>query len=173
MDTSTYTHLCRADHAHIIESLAPKGVIIVPAEVSEEIERGRDKYDGIPSVSSVSWAEIAILTEEEVWTSLQVKAQMGGQPTEHLGECAVISCAHHRDMIAVLDEQAAIAQADRLNVPTLDTLWIVIEAYKELFERDRDRAAKVVDDLLETDMYLPVTSGDSLFAYAYEKGLLP
>ena len=98
---------------------------------------------------------------------------MGGEPDEHLGECAVIACAYHRDLVAILDERAAIAQADRLHVPTYDTLWIVIEAYKELYERDRDRTAKVVDDLLATGMYLPLTSGASLLSWAYEQGLLP
>ena len=59
-----------------------------------------------------------------------VKAQMSGQDNEHLGECAVIACAYHRDMVAILLDRAAIEQADRLHVPTHDTLWIVIEAYK-------------------------------------------
>lgn len=173
IDTTAYTHLCRAGHAEIIELLAPGGVVIVPTEVDTEIEQGRERHDGIPAVSSVDWAEVAVLTEEETWTQLAVKAQMGGHPREHLGECAVIACARHRDMIAVLDERAAVAQADRLGVRTHDTLWIVIEAYKELYERDRDRTAKVIDDLLDTGMYLPISSGESLLSWAYEEGLLP
>lgn len=38
---------------------------------------------------------------------------------------------------------------------------------------DRVRAAQVVDDLIATDMYLPIDSGESLFSWAYEDGLLP
>ncbi|MBU4214193.1 MAG: hypothetical protein KJ792_06010 [Actinobacteria bacterium] len=49
----------------------------------------------------------------------------------------------------------------------------MVEAYKTLFNRDRDRAVAVVDDLLTTDMYLPIRSGEELFARAYEEGLLP
>jgi predicted nucleic acid-binding protein len=98
---------------------------------------------------------------------------MGGQPNEHLGECAVIACARHRNMIAILDERAAVAQADRVHVPTYDTLWIVIEAYKRLYQRDRDFMASVVDDLLGTGMYLPLASCESLLTWAYEQGLLP
>jgi predicted nucleic acid-binding protein len=173
MDTSTYTHLCRAGHADIIENLTPGGVVLVPTYVNEEIERGRDTYSDIPSVSSVNWAEVAVLTEDEEFTLIGVKAQMGGQGTEHLGECAVIACAFHRDMIAILDERAAIAQADRLNVTAHDTLWIAIEAYKEIFGRDRGRAAQLIDDLLGTGMYLPISSGESLLACAYEERLLP
>ena len=73
----------------------------------------------------------------------------------------------------MLDERAAIAQAARLSVPVRDTLSIVVEAYKVLFGCDRVRAAKVVDDLLGTEMKLPIDSGESLFSWAYEAGLLP
>jgi predicted nucleic acid-binding protein len=173
MDTSTFTHLCRAGHAEIIEKLAPGRLVLIPTDVNDEIERGRLSYGGIPAISSLEWAELAVLAEEETWTQLQVKAEMAGSKSEHLGECAVIACAYHRGMVAILDERAAIEQADRLGVRTHDTLWLVIEAYKELFDRDRDRAAQVVDDLLGTDMFLPIRSGKSLMAWAYEEGLLP
>jgi predicted nucleic acid-binding protein len=121
---------------------------------------------------SVDWAKIVVL-DDEVWTMLDVKAQMGGGPAEHLGECAVVACAHHRGLVAVLDERAAIAQAERLGVPVRDTLSVVVQAYKDLFGCDRTRAARVVDDLLDTEMKLPIDSGKSLFAWAYEQGLLP
>jgi predicted nucleic acid-binding protein len=98
---------------------------------------------------------------------------MGGGPTEHLGECAVIACAIHRNLTALLDDRRAVVQADLRGVPSHDTLWLVVEAYATLFAYDRDRAAQVVDDLLATDMYLPIDSGESLFAWAYEAGLLP
>ncbi len=173
MDTSAFTHLCRAGHSDIIKKLAPGGVVVIPDDVNTEIEDGRRLYQGIPAVSSVDWAEMAILTDEEVFTQLEIKVQMGGQSKEHLGECAVIACAHHRDLVAIIDERAAVAQAKRLSLTTRDTLWIVVEAYKELFGRDRAQAARVVDDLIATDMYLPFSTGDSLLAWAYEEGLLP
>lgn len=173
MDTSTYTHLCRAGHGDVIRELAPDGVVLVPTDVNSEIEAGRARHPDIPSVSSVKWAEVAVLTEEEVWTQTVVKAEMGGRTFEHLGECAVIACAHHRAMTAVLDERAAVAQARRLHVPTHDTMWIVIEAYKHLYGRDKQRTARVIDDLLVTGMYLPLASGESVLSWAYEEGLLP
>lgn len=173
MDTSTYTHLCRAGHQEIIAQLSPGGIVLVPTEVDAEIERGRNRYPAIPAVSLATWAKVVVLDEDENWTMLEIKAQMAGGPTEHLGECAVIACAHHRGLTAVVDERAAIAQAQRLRVPVRDTLSIVVQAYKDLFGRDRDRTAQVVDDLLDTDMKLPINSGQSLLSWAYEEGLLP
>lgn len=173
IDTSTYTHLCRAGHSHLLEKLAPGRVVLVPTEVNDEIENGRTGNSNIHAVAAVSWAEMAVLTDEEEWTKLLVKAELGGGPLEHLGECAVIACAHNRGLIAVLDEREAITQADAFAVRSIDTLWIVVEAYKTIFGRDRGLAAQVVDDLLATGMYLPISSGESLFTWAYEEELLP
>lgn len=172
MDTSAYTHMCRAGHAAIIRNLAPD-IVLIPTDVNAEIERGREQYPSIPAVHEADWAAITVLTEAEVLTQAQVKAQMSGKPTEHLGECAVIACAYHRDKVAIIDERAALAQADRLGVISYDTLWIVIEAYKRLYRRDRKATAQVVDDLLGTGMRLPFSSGESVLVWAYENGLLP
>ena len=98
---------------------------------------------------------------------------MGGDATEHLGESAVIACAKHRNLVALIDERAAIAVADQHGVASHDTLWLVIEAYCSMPGFDRASAVKTVDDLVATGMYLPVASGDSLLAWAYEEGLLP
>lgn len=46
-----------------------------------------------------------------------------------------------------------------LGVRSVDTLWIVVEAYKSIFRRDRNHAAQVVNDLLGTGMYLPSPQG--------------
>jgi predicted nucleic acid-binding protein len=172
-DTSVYTHLCRAGHEEILARLAPGGVILIPSDVDAEIQAGQQRHAGIPSVTSTSWARLTVLTEEESWTQLELKAAMGGGQTQHLGECAVMACAQHRNLIALLDERAAIAQAELRGVQSRDTLWLVIEAYATFLEFDRVRAAQVVDDLLTTGMYLPIDSGESLFAWAYEMGLLP
>lgn len=63
MDTSTYTHLCRAGQQEIIAQLSPGGIVRVPSEVDAEIERGRDRYPAIPAVSSVTWAKVVVLDE--------------------------------------------------------------------------------------------------------------
>jgi predicted nucleic acid-binding protein len=172
-DTTVYTHLCRAGHGEILARLAPGGLVLIPSDVDTEIRAGQQSYAGIPSVASTSWARLTVLTEEEAWTQLVIKAAMAGGKTQHLGECAVIACAQHRNLIALLDERAAIAQAELRGVKTRDTLWLVIEAYATFLEFDRSRAIQMVDDLLTTEMYLPIESGESLFAWAYERGLLP
>ncbi len=172
-DTSVYTHLCRAGHAEILGRLAPGGIVVVPDAVGAEIATARALHPGIPDPASTSWARMTVLTDDEVWTQLVVKAALGGGPTQHLGESAVIACAKHRGFTALLDDRSAITQADLHGVPSHDTLWLVIEAHWRLPDVDRQRAIHVVDDLLATEMYLPVTSGESLFAWAYEAGLLP
>src|SRR6266508_2028373 len=97
-DTSVYTHLWRAGHAYILQDLAPGGIILVPDDVHAEIEAGRALYTDIAAVGATSWAQLTVLTEDEVGTELLIKAAMGGGPTEHLGECAVIACAMHRGL---------------------------------------------------------------------------
>lgn len=172
-DTSVYTHLCRAGHADLLEALAPGGIILVPDDVDTEIQNGQALHTGIPDVSAVTWAEVTVLTFDEVMTQMAVKGAMGGGPRDHLGECAVIACAKHRQLIALIDDRAAITQADARDVVSHDTLWLVVEAYVTTFGFDQPRAAQVVDDLFATGMYLPIDSGASLFSWAYQEGLLP
>lgn len=173
MDTSTYMHTCRAGYGSVIQKLAPHGVVLIPSEVNTEIEHRRRKYPDIPVVSTTGWAAHTVMTEEEDLTALRVKVALGGGQLQHLGESAVIACAHHRELIAVLDARAAIAQADRFKVKSIDTMWIVTEAYTSLFDRDRDQTVAFVNALLETGLYLPFDNGDSFFAWAWEEGLLP
>lgn len=71
------------------------------------------------------------------------------------------------------DERAAITVADQHGVASHDTLWLVIEAYGTMPGFDREMAEQTVDDLVATGMYLPIRSGASLLAWAYEEGLLP
>lgn len=173
VDTSTYTHLSRAGYLDLLHQLAPGGIVVVPSDVDTEIQNGRDRYPGIIAPQALPWVEQAVLTEEESWTQLEVKAALGGDPCKHLGECAVIACALHRGHVALLDERDAITQADLFGVQTHDTLWVVIEAYATVFGKDQDQAIAVVDALLGTDMYLPINNGTSLIVWAYEEGLLP
>ncbi|PWJ52824.1 Predicted nucleic acid-binding protein, contains PIN domain [Quadrisphaera granulorum] len=171
IDTSVYTHLWRAGHGHLLANLAQAQRILVPDEVRGEIEQGRQRYSGIPAVSTVPWAQQVVLTDAEVLTALSVKAAMGGGPDEHMGECAVIAVAYHRGSIALIDEREAITQAERLGVTCRDTLWVVISEFKR--SGDRPAAEQAVDALLATDMRLPVDDGKGLFARAYREGLLP
>ena len=173
MDTSTFTHFWRAGHSQVLKDLAPGGIVLIPSEVSVEIDQGRTIHPEIPPVKNIEWAELVVCDDDEQLTMLGVKADMGGSPMEHLGECAVIACASGRGGIVILDERAAVEQAGLRDVRTRDSMWIVVHAYALLFERDRDRAAAVIDDLLATGMKLPIESGASFMQWAYENGLLP
>lgn len=173
MDTSTYTHLCRAGYVGIIEKLAPGGIVLIPRQVEVEVEKGRDKYPSIPSVASVDWAQTVVLDDDDELAAMLIKARLGGGVDEHIGESAVIAYAQRRGLRPVLDDRAAVEQADRLGVESIGTMWIVVEAYKSLWDRDRDATVAAIDALLDTDMRLPLHDGQAVFAWAYQEGLLP
>lgn len=173
MDTSAYTHLCRAGYANIIGQLAPGGVVLVPCQVDIEIARGSDRYPSIPSVSSVEWAQTVVLDDDDELAAMFIKARLGGGVDEHIGECAVIAYAQRRGLLAVLDDRAAVEQADRLGVESIGTMWIVVEAYKALWDRDANAMVAAVDALLDTDMRLPLRDGQEVFTWAYTEDLLP
>lgn len=173
MDTSAYTHLCRAGYADIIGQLAPGGVVLIPCQVDIEIARGRDKYPSIPSVLSVEWAQTVVLDDDDELAAMFIKARLGGGIDEHIGECAVIAYAQRRGLLAVLDDRAAVEQADQLGVESIGTMWIVVEAYKSLWGRDANAMVAAVDALLDTDMRLPLRDGQEVLAWAYKEDLLP
>ena len=173
MDTSAYTHLCRAGYGTIIPQLAPSGVVLIPRQVDIEIARGRDNYPSILAVSSVEWARTVVLDDDDELAAMLIKARLGGGVDEHIGECAVIAYAQRRGLVAVLDDRAAIEQADRLGVQSVGTMWIVVEAYKSLWDRNANAMIAAIDALLDTDMRLPLRDGQEVFTWAYREGLLP
>ena len=85
---------------------------MIPRQVDIEIARGSDKYPSIRSVSSVEWAHAVVLDDDDELAAMFIKARLGGGVDEHIGECAVIAYAHRRGLVAVLDDRAAIEQAD-------------------------------------------------------------
>ncbi len=163
MDTSTFTHFFRAGHGTTLQAAAPGGIALIPREVETEIDRARDRYDGVPPLDRVDWVTRIFMADDEQWTATLVKAALGGGAEEHLGESAVIACAHHRGLVAVLDERAAVAQARARGVAHIDTMGIVARLHRDVFGGDKSRSIALVDDLLGTDMWLPVTSGAQIF----------
>jgi predicted nucleic acid-binding protein len=131
MDTSTFTHFCRAGYSHILSALAPQSVVLVPREVEIEICNSRERYVGVPLLHQVPWASRIFMTGDEEWMATQVKARLGGGSEEHLGESAAIACARHRGPVAVLDDRAAGEQAKRFDVQPINTMKIVAEADKD------------------------------------------
>lgn len=175
MDTSVFTHWHRAGHGEILPRIAPNGeVILIPDVVNSEIEIAREIHPGIPAVAACEWAKLVVLGPNEGAVQLAIQADLGADTaTDHAGEAAVIAYAKEFGCTAILDEREAVSQADERSVPCRDSMWIVIEALRVLDDIDRPKAEQIVDDLLETGMWLPIKSGASLVAWAYEVGYMP
>ncbi|MFI2233235.1 hypothetical protein [Nocardia testacea] len=175
MDTSTFTHFCRAGHQDVLRRLAPQGLILIPDTVQSEVEDGRDNGYDIPSIAELPWVEVGVLTFEEAYTQLDIKVDMpsmkGDGPRKNLGECAVLACAVHRQMVAVIDDGDARSQARQRGVRFVTSMWIIAEAYKTLGDIDSGAAERIYESLLATDMRLPAV--ESFVQWAYEVGLLP
>ncbi|MFH5228164.1 hypothetical protein [Antrihabitans spumae] len=172
MDTSTFTHFCRAGHEEVLERLAPQGLILIPDTVNAEVEDGREAGYDIPALATLSWVEIGVLTEDESMTQLYIKVDMpsgkSDRPGKNLGECAVLACAQHREMIAVIDDGDAREQARARNLKFITTMRIIAEAHRRLDDVD---AEHLYEALIATGMRLPKT--DSFVGWAYAIGWLP
>ncbi|MBF6519266.1 hypothetical protein [Nocardia farcinica] len=170
-----FTHWHRAGHGEILRRLSPGGqVILIPDAVNAEVEVAREKYSGIPAIADCEWTKLVVLDADEGAVQLAIQADLGAETSaEHAGEAAVIAYAQAHGCTAILDEREAISQADEYEVKTRDSMWIVIEALHVLDDIDRDMAEQIVNDLLATDMWLPVKIGASLFTWAYEAGYMP
>ncbi|MFD3746503.1 hypothetical protein [Nocardia sp. NPDC058633] len=175
MDTSVFTHWHRAGRGEILRRLSPGGqVILIPDAVNAEIEVARERYAGIPAIAECEWTQLVVLDSDEGAVQLAIQSDLGAEtPVEHAGEAAVIAYAHTHGCTAILDEREAINQAKEYTVQTRDSMWIVIEALHVLGDVDRDMAEQIVDDLIATDMWLPVRSGASLVGWAYEVEYMP
>jgi predicted nucleic acid-binding protein len=74
--------------------------------------------------------------------------------------------------IAVIDEVVARAIGSREGLQVHGSLWLLIRSFRtRVF--DRATVEAIVDDLIGTGMRLPVTTGEALFAWAYQAGILP
>lgn len=175
MDTSTFTHFCRAGHQDILRRLAPQGLILIPDTVYSEVLDGRDRDYDIPDVGDLEWVEVGVLTEQEQDTQLDIKvympSQVGESARKHLGECAVLACAIHRQMVAVIDDGGGRGQAVSRGVRHVNSMWIIAQARKTLADVDSEAAEQIYADLVATGMRLPQV--DSFIRWAYGVGLLP
>ncbi|MGB2949249.1 MAG: hypothetical protein WBB62_10650 [Rhodococcus sp. (in: high G+C Gram-positive bacteria)] len=172
MDTSTFTHFSRAGYEDVLQRLAPQGLVLIPDTVNTEIEAGIEAGYDITSPGTLDWVEIGVLTMDEADTQLRIKLEMPSgkkdPPEKNLGECAVLACAKHRGMVAVIDDGDARAQARNRELPSVGTMWIIAEAHKQLDDVD---AEQLYQALRDTDMHLPHT--DSIVGWAQKKGFLP
>lgn len=131
MDTSTFTHFCRAHRHDILRRLAPQGLILIPDAVSAEVRAGRESDYEIPDLATLPWVEVGVLTPAEEHTQLLIKVDMPSAsndgPAKNLGECAVLACAQHRGMVAVIDDSDARSQARARGLRFVTSMWIIAE----------------------------------------------
>lgn len=107
----------------------------------------------------------------EIVHAAAFKSELGGTPTEHLGECAVLARVKQHGGLGIVDDSAAVTMARHHQIPVRGTLSLIMLGHKGGV-LDRSTAEALVDELASTDMRLP-TDGSGLFAWAYKEGLLP
>lgn len=170
-DTTALSHFARAGRLDVLEHITSGLDRVIPNEVAAEIQRGVDSHPALSSVFTTDWLTIVELDFPEVVHVATFKAELGGSPLEHLGECAVLALVRKLDGIGIVDDWAAQETATRNGLAVRNTLTLICSAYKAGVLQ-REAAERLVDELAATDMRLPV-DGAGLFAWAYEEGLLP
>lgn len=170
-DTTTVSHFARAGRLDTLSALSKDHERLIPNEVAVELRRGTTGYPAIGDALGLSWLPIVELGFPEVVHAATFKSEMGGDPDQHLGECAVLAWVKHNGGVAIVDETAAVAMAIHHRVPVRRTLWLVVSGFKDGV-LDRADAEALVDELVATDMRLP-TDGKGFFAWAYMEGYLP
>jgi predicted nucleic acid-binding protein len=172
-DSTALSHFARAGRLAELESVTALDECIAPTQVLDELARGAIAYPALVSVSNQTWLHPAELDEfDELVAFARYKGELGGGPERNNGEAAVLARASVRGGVAIIDEAAARSIADRDRIPVQGSLWLVIHGYKKKVF-DRATAEGIVDDLINTDMWLPVADGAGLFTWAYNEGLLP
>lgn len=128
---------------------------------------------GYPAISECEGTELVVLDPDEGAVQLAIQSDMGAETAiEHAGEAAVIAYAQAHGYTAIIDEREAISQALERLVIARDSMWLACEALQVLDDVSRAAVERIVDDLLATGMWLPVKSGASLIAWAYEEGYM-
>ncbi|HEY8543501.1 MAG TPA: hypothetical protein VIL36_00575 [Acidimicrobiales bacterium] len=171
LDTTIVSHFARAGRLETLAALTKDHERLIPNEVAVELKRGAADHPALSDALGLPWLPIIELGFEEIVHVATFKAEMGGRPEQHLGECAVLAWALHNDGVAVVDETAAVKLAQHHDVKVRRTLALVIEGVRNGV-LTRDEAEKLVDELAATDMYLPA-DGEKFFARVYAQGILP
>lgn len=171
-DNTPLSHFARAGRLDVLEKLVSPYRCVTPAEVTAEIHAGLPEHPALAKVLAAQWIDVVELVEvEEVVQFARFKAELGGGTERNNGEAAVLAWTSIHGGIAVIDERAGSRIALREGIPVHGTLWLVANGLRS--ERlARPDAERIVDELIATDMSLPV-DGAGFVAWAYEEGLLP
>lgn len=171
-DNTPLSHFARAARLDTLEKLVAPYRCVTPAEVTAEIHNGLTEHPGLAKVLAAQWIEVAELVDvNEVVAFARYKAELGGGTLKNNGEAAVLAWASVHGGIAVVDERAGTRIALRDGIAVHGTLWLVANGLRSQ-RLDRVGAERIVDELIATEMALPV-DGAGFVAWAYHEGLLP
>jgi predicted nucleic acid-binding protein len=172
-DNTSPNHFAKAGRLPELEAIVEGYQCIAPAEVFSELAKAAAEYPALGAIPAQGWLEPVDLDEiEEIVAFAKYKHELGGGPDRNVGESAVLAWVSVNGGIAIIDEAAATSIGDRDGLTVCGSLWLIIQGCKE-GKIDRPTAEEIVDDLIESGMWLPLASGAALFAWAYEQGLLP
>lgn len=172
-DNTALNHFAKAGRLTELRAIVEGNQCVAPAEVFSELAKAVAEYPALGTISVQSWLRSVELGEiEEIVAFAQYKHELGGDPDKNIGESAVLAWVSVNGGIAIIDEAAATSIGERDGLAIRGSLWLIIHSCKE-GNLDRSAAEEIVDDLINSGMWLPVESGAALFAWAYEEGLLP
>src|SRR5438552_587060 len=110
-----------------------------------EILDGIASHPTLDHLVTIRWLDIVELDIQETVRAVQFKAELGGDPTRDLGECAVLALAEARAGTAVIDDRDAAALGRRYGVSVVGTLAVIAGAFKRSVI-EREAAEALVDD---------------------------
>jgi predicted nucleic acid-binding protein len=172
-DTTALSHFSRANRLDDLKEITSDDECVLLAEVMSELIKGAPSYPSLGSISSESWLQPADIDDiSELTAFAAYKGELGGGPVRNNGEAAVLAWVSVNGGTASIDEEVGRSIGKRDGLQVHGSLWLVIRSFKRNV-LDRATAESIVDDLIGTDMRLPVSSGSDLFAWAYSAELLP
>lgn len=172
-DTTALSHFAHAGRMNELQAAVAGDEPVLLAEVAAELVRGIPDHPLLGTAAAGAWLKQVELEElPELVAFARFKGELGGGPDRNNGEAAVLAWVSVNGGIAIIDEVVARAIGGREGLQVHGSLWLLIRSFKDgVF--DRAMVEGIVDDLIATGMRLPVATGPTLFAWAYEAGILP
>lgn len=171
-DNTPLSHFARAGVLPVLRDLTQRFRCVVPSAVLAELLNGAALHPSLTNAVALPWlATVELLEITEVVAFARYKAELGGGVERNNGEAAVLAWTSVHGGTALIDERAATRIARRDDIDVHGTIWLIVNGIRD-GRMDRAAAARMVDQLLATDMALP-TDGAGVLAWAEEQGLLP
>jgi predicted nucleic acid-binding protein len=170
-DSTALSHFAQAGRLTELNGITSADECLAPSQVLDELAKAVGSYLVLGTVSALAWLHRVELEQfDELVNFARYKGELGGGPERNNGEAAVLARVRVCGGIAIIDEAVARNIADRDGIPVQGSLWLIIQGYGSKI-LDRATAEGIVDDLIGSGMWLPITNGAGLFAWAYEEGL--